>query len=354
MISKKIILQQLKKIDFSPHGWNRSEVAELHQIILPDETIYECVNGTYEGGFALLVATDIRLLLVDKKPLNFLKVEDLRFDMINEIDYNHRMMGATINVTTGSKSLNFRSYNKERLRKLIGHVQHCMAQNKKQQSNHAEDQKQHLEQINQQLQAYLVAQYKQQQKLQDHLFNTPAKDQANTANDDSEQDTIMVEPVRPSPQLADYLYANGLLEKYREETGIDPTTGKRITEDQPAAATPLPEIQKAIPETSASPNNGNSQLDEIYADGLQEVYGKRSQDLVLSTETKVMDSNESNQKYGLDPLKIAISKLPMVLRNRKIGIALPSIPSPFPLHSPIAKSAPPSSMPLPLSQAPTR
>jgi hypothetical protein len=49
---------------------------------LPGEEIYELVNGIYEGGFAIVVATDVRLLLIDKKPMNYLNVEDLRFDMI--------------------------------------------------------------------------------------------------------------------------------------------------------------------------------------------------------------------------------------------------------------------------------
>src|SRR5580698_9033216 len=100
MVSAAIIEEQLKKTGFKYHGWGRTEVQELQNIILPDEQIYEVVNGLYEGGFALLLATDVRVLLVDKKPLNYLTVEDLRFDMINEIDYSHRLFGAQISVTT--------------------------------------------------------------------------------------------------------------------------------------------------------------------------------------------------------------------------------------------------------------
>src|SRR5258708_3529959 len=128
MVSQESIQAQLKSIGFNQHGWGRTEVNELHHIIIEGEEIYECVNGIYEGGFALLVATDVRLLLVDKKPFNYLTVEDLRFDMINEIDYNHRLLGAYISITSGDKNLKFRSYNQPRLRKLIGHVQHCMAE----------------------------------------------------------------------------------------------------------------------------------------------------------------------------------------------------------------------------------
>jgi hypothetical protein len=341
MISKKTVQEQLKKIDFNPYGWNRSEIAELHQILLPDEQIYECVNGTYEGGFALLVATDIRVLLVDKKPLNFLSVEDLRFDMINEIDYNHRMMGASINISTGSKVLNFRSYNKSRLRKLIGHVQHCMAENKKKVSSHAEGQNQHLEQINQQLQAYLVAQYKQQQKLQEHIFKGNQPQAATAAVDGGGDDKALPEPIKPSNELADYLYAHGLLETYRKESGKDPSTGQPIGEtpkEDKAETTVEPQIPVA--KTIASPN---SQLNEIYAEGLQEVFGNRQ---ALSTtiaspqkdevDGQVSETQSKIQFRGLEinPIKIAYSKLPALLNNRKFGLALPSLPSVFPLPMP--------------------
>src|SRR5437868_7095679 len=105
MVSKKSVEKQLKRIGFKANAWGRKEVAELPNIILPGEEIFECVNGIYEGGFALLLASDIRVLLVDKKPLNYLTVEDLRFEQINEIDYYHRIIGAHISIASGPKTL---------------------------------------------------------------------------------------------------------------------------------------------------------------------------------------------------------------------------------------------------------
>src|SRR4051812_16256902 len=214
MVSKKTIEKQLKDLGFNIRGWGRGEVDELHKIILPDEEIYEVVNGIYEGGFALLLTTDIRVLLVDKKPLNYLTVEDMRFDMITEIDYSHRVIGANITISAGDKHLKFRSYNQQRLRKLIGHVQHCMAEIKKKQSSHQEGQVQHLEQINQQLQSYLVAQQKQQQQLYEQL-------EAVRSNTDIQATfPATPEPVKPSPELADYLFAQGLMAQHeRQQTG---------------------------------------------------------------------------------------------------------------------------------------
>lgn len=247
MVDKKIIEEQLKKIGFNHRGWGRTEVNELHNIILSDEEIYECVNGIYDGGFALLVATDVRVLLVDKKPLNYLTVEDLRFDMINELDYNHRLLGAYISISAGNKNLKFTSINQPRLRKLIGHVQSCMADVKKKQTSHQEGQVQHLEQINQQLQSYLVAQYQQQQELQQHLIKAQA------GNGQVPLPTA-AQPIKPDPKLADYLYAQRLLAQHAENTG------------EAAPLMPLP-----------GPPAADHLAGDLYHEGRQEVFGKTLQ-----------------------------------------------------------------------------
>src|SRR4030088_2050442 len=132
MISKSNLDKQLKQIHFNGNGWGRGEVKELCNILMPSEEIDECVNGFYEAGFALLVATRDRLLLVDKKPMNYLTVEDIRFDMICEFDYSHRLIGAEVKISTsGNKALHFTSWNQARLRRLLGFMQFRMTEVKK-------------------------------------------------------------------------------------------------------------------------------------------------------------------------------------------------------------------------------
>lgn len=282
MVTRDSIEQQLHKIGFKTVGWGRTEVNELPNIILPDEEIFECVNGLYEGGFALLVATNVRVLLVDKKPMKYLTVEDLRFDMINEIDYSHRLFGARISISTGSKNLRFTSVNQPRLRKLINHVQHCMAEAKLKQSEHQEDQKLHLEQINQQLQTYLLAQHQQQQKLQAQLSAANGK---------------ALEPVKPDPQLADYLYAQNLLANYQAGNG----NGRA-----PAA------------QLSVRPG-----ADDLYAEGVREVFGRQQPAAGAGAQAapsfQQMASSAVQHALEVNPLKIAYSKLPLAMRNRKFG-----------------------------------
>lgn len=284
MVTKESIEKQLKKIGFNYHGWGRTEISELPDIMLPDEKIFECVNGFYEGGFALLVATNVRVVLVDKKPLRYLTVEDLRFDMISEIDYSHRLMAAQINISTGSKNLRFISINQQRLRKLIGHVQHSMAENKKKQAQHGEDQKLHLEQINKQLQAYLLAQHQQQQKIQEYL-----------EKNDGQSVDLDIQPVRPSPELSDYLYAQSLL---AEHGGKAENAGK---------------------------GGGRASSEELYNEGVQEVFGRRAQadNPHEQPDESGRQPKLATQHHGIsleiNPLSIAYSKLPLAMRNRKFG-----------------------------------
>jgi hypothetical protein len=330
MVSMQSVEEQLKKLKFNMHAWGRAEVRELPHILMPGEQIHECVNGMYEGGFALLVATESRVLLIDKKPLNYLTVEDLLFDMINELDYSHRMIGAQINISAGSKNLKFKSYNQPRLRKLITHVQHEIAEGKKQQSVGQQDQKQHLEQINQQLQAYLIAQHQQQETLRLQL----ASAHASSSNTDI---ASLPEPAKPSPELSDFLFAQSLLKQYREQAAggqSNPPLEAAVTADPSqamlAAATPPPAapvaaIAESAPVAAAmqAPESAHAspQLADLYAEGMKEIFGRQSEPAAAEPTPvpAVAAAVSLHNPLEINPLSIAYSKLPMALRNRKFG-----------------------------------
>jgi hypothetical protein len=301
MVDRHEITRQLRDIGFNHVGWGRSEVSELPNIILPGEQIYECVNGIYEGGFALLIATDIRVL--DKKPLSFLTVEDMRFDMINEMDYNHRLFGADIIISSGGKNLKFRSYNKTKLRKLIGHVQHCIAESKKKQSTHQDDQVSHLEQINKQLQSYLVAQSQYQVELQKSM----------KSGGDDKADSVPAPP-KPSNELADYLYAKSLIDEYSQAHDVD--LAAEVEEPKPKLVEPV-----ASNRSTAGMSGEDQQLD-IYEEGMQEIFGSVSSSNVAITEPSTSSSIDTG--FNVNPKNIAFSKLPMASRRRKFS-KLPEI-----------------------------
>jgi hypothetical protein len=300
MVSQKSVADQLKRIGFNQHAWGRAEVRELPNVILPDEEIFECVNGIYEGGFALLVSTNVRVLLIDKKPLNYLTVEDLRFDMINEIDYNHRAFGAYVEISAGNRELKFRSYNQPRLRRLINHVQRCMAEIKQKQVTHQEGQYQHLEQINGHLKTYLVAQHEHQEELQRRLEDTQKGGNAES----------LPEPPRPSPELSDYLLAQGLLEQYKAKAAARPMPGGRGP--GAAAATDIPPVPTDNPQPTIDLPDHDPR-DDLYKEGIREIFGKHP------AAAQPHQYSQYLHVFDLNPLRIAYSKLPLAMRNRKFG-----------------------------------
>lgn len=319
MVDRKNIQDQLKRLKFGASPFNQAELRELPHIIHKGEKISELVNGLYEGGVALLVATEMRLLLIDKKPLNFLTVEDLRFDMINEIDYSHRMFGAAIVISTGSKTLKFKSYNQRRLRHLINLVQEHMSDGKKSQAEKAESQQQHLQEINERLQQYLIA---QQEQLQRQLNNIQDNQNGHSAQS--------VTLPKPDPQLADYLFAQRLMEQYKQQnidtvqSQLPISNRQEITvgaQMQHATAgnsqqmlDDVSDAQKQIPEQSSfDEQNPGVQRADMVAEAKEEIFGK------IYARSNQDDPKQPFTGLEINPLKVAYSKLPMMLRNRKFG-----------------------------------
>jgi hypothetical protein len=70
-----------------------------------------------------LVATDLRLLLIDKRTF-FMTVEDIRYDMVSEINYSNKFYDATIHMFTLNKQHDFTTIKyKKQLRELTVYVQ---------------------------------------------------------------------------------------------------------------------------------------------------------------------------------------------------------------------------------------
>jgi hypothetical protein len=123
MVSLNLVEEQLKQIGCNFRFWGRPEIKELAKLLMQGETIQQCVNGRYEGGFAMLCVTDHRLLLLDRKPM-FFSLEDIRFDMISEIDYSTRLLEGVIHIITPNRKLTFISWSQHRLRELLNYTQH--------------------------------------------------------------------------------------------------------------------------------------------------------------------------------------------------------------------------------------
>lgn len=122
MVQLSSIEAQLTRLGVRKTFFCKPEIRELQQILMDHEQIIKFVNGRYSGGFAILVATEQRLLLIDKKPL-YLTVEDIRYDMISEVDVSSRLFDATVTIFTVNRQLAFSSMKQRHLRDLTAYVQ---------------------------------------------------------------------------------------------------------------------------------------------------------------------------------------------------------------------------------------
>lgn len=122
MMTAAKIQEQLKQKNCHYIGWGSTEVAQLCGILVDDEEIIMAINGYYEGGFGLLCVTNLRVLIIDKKPL-VLNIEDLRYDMITEVTYGARFIIATIRMALPTRTVYFSSWSMDKLNVSMKYIQ---------------------------------------------------------------------------------------------------------------------------------------------------------------------------------------------------------------------------------------
>jgi hypothetical protein len=135
MVHISEIEAKLSKLGFKASRWFKPEIKELQNILMDHEELVSCVAGRYFGGFALLVATDRRLLLIDKK-IPYLSIEDIRYDMISQIHFSSQWLDSTINIYTVNKQHRFSSWkHKHNLRRLVNFAQQRVMEMRQYQSS---------------------------------------------------------------------------------------------------------------------------------------------------------------------------------------------------------------------------
>src|SRR5580765_8559212 len=122
MVKLSVIEAQLTKLGVKGTFFCKPEIRQLQHILMDHERIIQCVTGRYHGGFALMVATEQRLLLVDKKPL-YLTVEDIRYDMISEVHVSSHLLDATMTLFTVNRQLAFSAMRQRALQQMATYIQ---------------------------------------------------------------------------------------------------------------------------------------------------------------------------------------------------------------------------------------
>jgi len=99
------IKNQIKNLDGVSKFLGMKEIKELPNILWEDEKVEKLVQGIYENANGILVATNKRLIFIDKSLLGKLRVEDFPYDKISSIQYQAGWIYGNITIySSGNKA----------------------------------------------------------------------------------------------------------------------------------------------------------------------------------------------------------------------------------------------------------
>lgn len=116
-----IIVQQLKDANFSDSYMTGREILKLPELIQQDETIKYATSGFYDTNTSsvLIVVTNKRILLENKKLLFGSQNTEIPLEMVNDISYNSGMLMAKVTITSGTKDHKISQVSKKTVTQLV-------------------------------------------------------------------------------------------------------------------------------------------------------------------------------------------------------------------------------------------
>ena len=114
--------RSIAKLDGVSKLFGRKEIKELPKILWDGEELERIAQGAYEQGQGVLVATNMRLLFIDKGMIAGLKVEDFPYDKINSIQGATGIIMGSIDIfSSGNKARISNVYNNQ-IWDFVNHV----------------------------------------------------------------------------------------------------------------------------------------------------------------------------------------------------------------------------------------
>ncbi len=103
---------ELKGVGVSSLAMSSEECISLPPFINNNEHIGGVVYGFHHDGFAILVATDKRVIFFDKKPL-FDNIDDIKYGVVSGVSFGHAGIGSTVTLHTKIKDFKIRTFNQK-------------------------------------------------------------------------------------------------------------------------------------------------------------------------------------------------------------------------------------------------
>ncbi len=106
------VKQRLCALGASPYVLSRPEVSRLAKLMHPGEEVEAFIYGANSAGWGMLVATNLKLLFVNKRLMNLI-VDEVSYPLVNSINHSFGPLSAKITLHTGPKVYDFRKVNRK-------------------------------------------------------------------------------------------------------------------------------------------------------------------------------------------------------------------------------------------------
>lgn len=117
-----LVKEQLVDAGITKNGLRRSEAKYLPHILHPDEFIGGAVFGRHPDGFALLVATDRRVIFLDTKPL-FVNEDEISYDIVSGVSRGSVGIATTVTLHTRLKDFPVKTLNRQSAEKFVQYIE---------------------------------------------------------------------------------------------------------------------------------------------------------------------------------------------------------------------------------------
>ncbi len=126
--SKTRILSELKKLGVGRYGLLRLSSRYLPKVIHPFEHIQAVVYGRNREGSVMLVATDSRIIYLDKKPM-FINYDEVTYDVVAGVTYGHVGLSSTVNLHTRMGDYKMKTINTRCADRFVNYIEwRCLGQ----------------------------------------------------------------------------------------------------------------------------------------------------------------------------------------------------------------------------------
>lgn len=121
MLITKELRRQIWKAGYTNSFWGWSAIAQLPGLLEDDEVIEKITSGLYDAGHAVLIATNKRMIFMDKKVMSF-RVEDIHYQMISEVEHRTGFIMAKLRIRCLSNEINLSSLSQKTVREFARYV----------------------------------------------------------------------------------------------------------------------------------------------------------------------------------------------------------------------------------------